>query len=157
MDPSFDASSSALMTRLQDFFWIAQLLLVGGVVWLIRARSAAERSGFKTTEAERLAKDHAQKAAKQSKSGDALAQARASVKRPLQIEGLSLSGAPHEILGVKPNASRDEIQQAYRTLMKRYHPDQVGRPGSREWEDAQAIARALTDARDALLKSKPES
>lgn len=36
---------------------------------------------------------------------------------------------PYEILGVSPSASDDQIREAYRTLAKKYHPDQyVGNP-----------------------------
>lgn len=33
--------------------------------------------------------------------------------------------APHEVLGVEPNATRSEIRRAYRKLVREYHPDQV--------------------------------
>lgn len=30
---------------------------------------------------------------------------------------------PYEVLGIKPNATQDEIKSAYRKLIKQYHPD----------------------------------
>ncbi len=71
---------------------------------------------------------------------------------PLRLSGISIAGEPHEILGVRKTAAPAEIQKAYRDLMKRYHPDLVGPPGSREWKDAQKIAEALNRAKDELLK-----
>ncbi len=70
----------------------------------------------------------------------------------MRLTGIRIDGAPHEILGVSPQASPEEIQSAYRSLMKRYHPDRVGRPGSREWNDAQQIAEAINRAKELLLK-----
>jgi hypothetical protein len=82
-----------------------------------------------------------------------LASARMKRAARLQLEGIRLDGAPHEVLGVRETAGRDEIQKAWRQLIKRYHPDQVGPPGSREWEDAQKIAEAINEARDRMLRN----
>jgi hypothetical protein len=50
----------------------------------------------------------------------------------------------YEILGLQPGASEDDIRQAHRSLMKRFHPDQ----GGTTW-----LATRLNEARDILLGS----
>jgi DnaJ-class molecular chaperone len=57
--------------------------------------------------------------------------------------------SPYELLGVKANASADEIQKAYRKLAKKYHPDL--NPGDRTAEDR---FKAISAAYDLL--SDPE-
>ena len=57
---------------------------------------------------------------------------------------MSLSEA-RAILGVGPDASRDDIQQAYRRLMRMAHPDQGGTDG---------LASKLNAARDRLLNGE---
>jgi hypothetical protein len=41
---------------------------------------------------------------------------------------------PHEILGVPPTASQEEIRSAYRKLVNQYHPDKVTHLGQ-EFQD----------------------
>lgn len=56
---------------------------------------------------------------------------------------------PYEVLGVKPDASADEIRKAYRKLAKEFHPDlNPGKPA------AEARFKAVTAANDIL--SDPE-
>lgn len=50
---------------------------------------------------------------------------------------------PHEILGVEPTASADEVRRAWRSKIAGAHPDQGGN---------QADAAAINAARDAMLK-----
>src|ERR1041384_6883801 len=56
---------------------------------------------------------------------------------------------PYEVLGVKPDATADEIRKAYRKLAKQFHPDlNPGKPA------AEARFKAVTAANDIL--SDPE-
>ncbi|MBV8169829.1 MAG: J domain-containing protein [Alphaproteobacteria bacterium] len=53
--------------------------------------------------------------------------------------------SPYEVLGVKPDASADDIRKAYRALAKRHHPDL--NPGNAE---AEARFKAISAANDLL-------
>lgn len=69
----------------------------------------------------------------------------------LLLEGIALTGLPHQILGIRPDASEFEIRKAHRQLIKRFHPDKVGSQGSREWYEAQRASEAINGARDQML------
>ncbi len=69
----------------------------------------------------------------------------------LLLQGVVLTGLPHQILGVREDASEFEIRKAHRDLIKRFHPDKVGQEGSREWYEAQRASEAINGARDAML------
>ncbi|WP_429910942.1 J domain-containing protein [Glycocaulis sp.] len=68
--------------------------------------------------------------------GTGRAQSRAS-----QSETMSIAEA-RATLGVEPGASHDEIQRAYREMMKKVHPDTGG---------SGALARRVQMARDLLI------
>jgi DnaJ-domain-containing protein 1 len=61
-----------------------------------------------------------------------------------------LEGKAHEVLGVSEHATRIEIKKAYRKLMKQYHPDKVGRPGSEAWIQASGWVAKITKAKEEL-------
>ncbi|MFN7683835.1 MAG: J domain-containing protein [Oligoflexia bacterium] len=69
----------------------------------------------------------------------------------LLLEGIVLVGLPHQILGVRQDASEFEIRKAHRNLIKRFHPDKVGEQGSRAWYEAQRASEAINGARDEML------
>src|ERR1700710_2493092 len=52
---------------------------------------------------------------------------------------------PYQLLGVKRDATQDEIRRAYRKLAKQHHPDL--NPGSKEAEDR---FKAISGAHDIL-------
>ena len=132
--------------QLQDLFYVSQILVGIAFLWLIlkMVTQRSSRSHFRVREAD-LRKD-----APPSKD-QTLAHAKLKKNVPLQLQGIRIDGEPHEILGVPKNATQNQIQKAYRELMKRYHPDIVARPGTDQWKEAQRIAEALNRAKDALL------
>lgn len=58
------------------------------------------------------------------------------------------SREPHEVLGVRRGASRDEIARAYRVRARQLHPDVSG-------SDTTADMADLSAARDLLLTTEP--
>lgn len=48
--------------------------------------------------------------------------------------------APHEVLGVKPDANEAEVKRAYQRLVQQYHPDRVANAAP----ELQALAEQRT-------------
>ncbi len=69
---------------------------------------------------------------------------------------------PHEILNVSPDASIDEIRQAYRDLVKVWHPDRFRGDGRLEQKATErlkeitAAYRALTQSQSSGERRRPE-
>jgi len=59
---------------------------------------------------------------------------------------------PYKILGVKPDASREEIKSAYKKLAAQYHPDKVQHLGKEFRELAHKKFVAIQTAYDTLMK-----
>ena len=59
---------------------------------------------------------------------------------------------PYQVLGVDRNATREEIQSAYREKVKQYHPDRVSQLGEELQEMANRKFVEIKDAYDTLMK-----
>jgi DnaJ-domain-containing protein 1 len=137
-----------LVQWLSGHFGLVQVAISAFFILLwFRARANAEtKSRFKLREADRNLKFARGEAA------TAAANQAPKKKDPLRLDGIVMDGAPHEVLGISALASEPEIQKAYKDRMKRYHPDRLGPPGSREWTEGTAIAESINRARIAMLE-----
>jgi len=60
---------------------------------------------------------------------------------------------PYEILGIGPNASKKEIQSAYKEAIKKYHPDKVSHLGEEFSSLANKKFIEIQNAYDTLMKN----
>jgi preprotein translocase subunit Sec63 len=60
---------------------------------------------------------------------------------------------PHEVLGVEPDASAQEIRQAYQELMRKYHPDRVANAADELRDLAHQRSKEINAAYEAMRAS----
>lgn len=60
---------------------------------------------------------------------------------------------PYDILGVKPGASKKEIQKAYKDAIKKYHPDKLSHLGEEFSHLANEKFLEIQNAYDTLMKA----
>ena len=77
---------------------------------------------------------------------------RASKRQETRRGHEAVDGNPHEVLGVGPGASKEEIKAAYKKLAAQYHPDKVQHLGEEFQELAHKKFIAIQQAYDALIK-----
>lgn len=63
------------------------------------------------------------------------------------------SRSPYDILGVRPGASKKEIQRAYKEAIKKYHPDKLSHLGEEFSTLANEKFLEIQDAYDILMKN----
>ena len=60
----------------------------------------------------------------------------------------------YQTLGISPNASDDQVRQAYRKLALQYHPDRVATMDESVRQEAQRKFQQVTEARDQIFRSR---
>jgi len=150
------------MTKIQIYQMsqFALLFLIAGTVLLFLRGTNKSKSQFGVTEADlweqkkkdapfqksQIASPHAN-----SKAGDA--------STPLSQIGAAFpawkeSTAAHDILGVSPQAPLEVIEAAYKSLLKKYHPDRFQSWGSDYADRAHVVVFRLQQARDEMLRKR---
>lgn len=66
-------------------------------------------------------------------------------------------GAAYRLLGVGPASTRQEVVQAYRGLITKYHPDKVASLGDELNQLALAKTKQINDAYNLILRSFPDT
>jgi len=86
---------------------------------------------------------------------------RPAEQRPRRLQGIDSifigisHKSHHDVLGVGPGASVDEIRKAYQRLATRFHPDAVGDAPPEEAAKAKAIFMRVSEAYGALRSALP--
>ncbi|MCC6527417.1 MAG: J domain-containing protein [Polyangiaceae bacterium] len=80
--------------------------------------------------------------------------ASARTRRPTARPARQL--APHEILGVEPDAPQADIQRAYRRLAREYHPDRMEGMAPELRELAERRMAEINAAYEHLRRARPE-
>jgi hypothetical protein len=71
---------------------------------------------------------------------------------PLSLPGIRLSGEPHEILGIRPDADETEVIRAYKEAIKRFHPDTIQGPAKDQLEFYQKASAAINNAKNLMIQ-----
>jgi hypothetical protein len=68
-----------------------------------------------------------------------------------QQNSFNTAKTPYEILGIRPNSSKKQIQSAYKEAIKKYHPDKLSHLGEEFSDLANAKFLAVQKAYDTLM------
>ena len=77
---------------------------------------------------------------------------------PVQMEGdasLAENEPWHEVLGVPPDATPEQIRKAYEEKSAEYHPDRVAGMGPKFRDTAIRLTRRINDAFDEAMRARP--
>jgi hypothetical protein len=130
--------------------WIDDTFLIGLVIYYLRFGRLPNffyrGSGQGADPRQQTGSSTGQSGASTNNQADSTADAKTSQsqQKPKQ--------APHEILEIKKTATREEIQAAYRTMVKQYHPDRVAHLGKELQELANHKFIEIKEAYTRMMK-----
>ena len=125
----------------------AILVLILVAAWTgLRSRKSSQ---FRVREADRTDADRIKKP---SQLAEAKLSRPAPPPPPLALPGIRLSGEPHEILGIRPDASEAEIMKAYKEAIKMYHPDRIQGQAQDQLKFYQEASAKLNEAKNQMIK-----
>jgi DnaJ-class molecular chaperone len=137
--------------------WVAEhfekmqiiLIVVAIFVGFFTMRSRDQNSKFKVREADR---DDLNRLQQGEKLADAkLNRRQTPPPRPLALPGLQMHGEPHEILGIRENATELEVMKAYKEAIKQYHPDRIQGQAKEQMQFYQAASAQINQAKEKML------
>ena len=136
---------AAHFEKLQIFLMIAVL-----IIGYFSMRSREENSKFKVREADRTDLDRL-------KQGENLAEAKIERRQKpsphlLGLPGIQMNGEPHEILGIRADASEFEIMKAYKEVIKQYHPDRIQGQAQEQMQFYQEASAKINQAKEIMLQ-----
>jgi len=130
---------------LPDFFvgpgWVDDLVLIGALIWFLRARRSRETLG-----------DFYRRYGPYKRPSPGQGEGRHGEKQYREAPSDHEEENPFKILGVEAGASPDEIKAAYRRAVAKYHPDKVTHLGKEFQEMAHRKLVAIQRAYEALRK-----
>jgi len=146
---------------LREYFIKSQwVLLIAGVIFVaffMRPRKPGTDFGKRESELPPKAPSKAPPSfatanANAKPASDLGTQRQKKYEAQMALPGIRLDGAPHEILGIASNATADQIQAAYRDLMKRFHPDVMRTNDVKQMKFLQDAAVKINQAKTEMLK-----
>ncbi len=129
------------------FGWIDDAFLIGMILYYLRFGRLPVFFNRKADGSENATMNRNRRAdGPRGNSGDS-----PSGRSRSDRSGTRTDRAPYDILGVSPNASKEEIQAAYRTAVKQYHPDRVAHLGKELQDLANKKFIEIKKARNAMM------
>lgn len=127
--------------------WIDDTLVLGTIIYMLKYNRLPDFSFFKRKLFKQTKKSQFKENNQQSNYSQSRQQARSS--RDQAYTGSPKS--PYEILNIPENASKEQIQSAYKSAIKKYHPDKLSHLGEEFASLAKEKFLEIQNAYDQLM------